>query len=158
MPHTTITDLPKDVLSCIVRHLQHDAWQDQTLADIAALRSVCRSLRHAVDVTVTHARFHPYTDIEALRNVTSRCKGDCCHPASSVPVLAAISNQAEHQHLNTPHLQPTQGCSSWGLNALLLYGPTGLEAVKLQQLHPYDHPATLDALMTLQHLRSLDMP
>jgi F-box domain len=88
MPHTTITNLPTDVLSCIVRRLQHDAWQDETLADIAALRSVCRPLRHAVDVNVNHARFHPHIDIEALRNVTRRCTGNC-HPAPSIPYVGS---------------------------------------------------------------------
>ena len=56
MPPKPITSLPTDVLSCIVQHLQQDVGQrDQTLDDIAALRSMCRSLRLAVDVTVTHA-------------------------------------------------------------------------------------------------------
>ena len=73
----TITDLPTDVLSCVVDNLQQDIGQeDRTLDDIAALRSVCRSLRHAVDLTVTHAKFHPHVDDEALRSMTRRCAGE----------------------------------------------------------------------------------
>jgi hypothetical protein len=78
-PHLTITNLPTDVLSCIIQHLQQDFGQrDQTLDDIAALRSMCRSLRHAVDVTVTHANFHANIDVEELRKATRRCTGNCC--------------------------------------------------------------------------------
>ena len=76
-PNMTITNLPTDVLSCIIQHLQQDIGQrDQTLDDVAALRSTCRSLRHAMDPTVTHARFHLNVDVEELRNVTRRCTGD----------------------------------------------------------------------------------
>lgn len=75
-PHLTISNLPTDVLSCIIQHLQQDVGQrDQTLDDSAALRSMCRSLRHAVDVTVTHASFHANIDVEELRTVTRRCTG-----------------------------------------------------------------------------------
>ena len=83
MPHKptmTITNLPTDVLSCIIQHLQQDIGQrDQTLArdDVAALRSTCRSLRHAMDLLVTHASFYSYVDVEELRSVTRRCTGDC---------------------------------------------------------------------------------
>jgi F-box domain len=70
-PHLTISNLPTDVFSCIMQHLQEDAWQqDQPLDDVAALRSVCRSLRHAVDLTVTHARFHPH-----IRSMAFSCTG-----------------------------------------------------------------------------------
>jgi F-box domain len=79
MPHKptmTITNLPTDVLRCIVQHLQQDAWQrDRPLDDIAALRSVCRSLCRAVDLTATHAKFHANIDVEELRSVTRRCTG-----------------------------------------------------------------------------------
>jgi F-box domain len=72
-----ITNLPTDALSCIIQHVQQDAVQwEQTLDDIAALRSVCRSLRHAVDLIATHAKFHANTDVEELRRMTSRCTGD----------------------------------------------------------------------------------
>lgn len=76
-PDMTITNLPTDVLSCIIRHLQEDGWQrGKTLDDIAALRSVCRSLRIATDVLVTHAKFHAFTDATDLRSLIRRCPGD----------------------------------------------------------------------------------
>ena len=75
--HISLTELPKDVLSCIAQHLQQDVGRwDWTLDDIAALRSVCRSLRHVLDLTTTHAKFHPHVNVEGLRSVTSRCAGD----------------------------------------------------------------------------------
>lgn len=80
MPHKpsmTITNLPTDVLSCIIRNLQEDGWQrGQTLHDIAALRSVCRSLRLATDLRITHAKFHAFTEAAELRSMTRRCPGD----------------------------------------------------------------------------------
>ena len=77
-PHTTITDLPADVLSCIMQHLQQDAWdREQPLDDVAALRSVCRSLCRAVDLTVTHAKLHANMDVGELRSMTRRCTGAC---------------------------------------------------------------------------------
>jgi hypothetical protein len=89
-PRITLTDLPTDVLSCIAHHLRqmcsaasHTTYdrmsgtqQDGTLDDIAALRSVCRSLRRGLDLTATHANFHPHVDVEELRSVTRRCAGD----------------------------------------------------------------------------------
>jgi hypothetical protein len=63
----------------------HDAapvtYDDHQSADRCAQlrrrqRSVCRSLRHAVDVTVAHAKVHPHVDVEALRSMTHRCAGD----------------------------------------------------------------------------------
>jgi hypothetical protein len=76
-PHVMITDLPTDVLSCIAEHLRKDVGQwDQSQDDIAALRSACRSLRHALDLIVTHAKFHRHMDVEELRSVTTRCSGD----------------------------------------------------------------------------------
>ena len=76
-PRMTIVDLPKNVLSCVVRHLQQDAWQrDQRLDDVAALRSVCRSLRHAVDSVVTHAAFHANVGVVELRSTIRCCTGD----------------------------------------------------------------------------------
>ena len=80
LPHKssmTITNLPTDVLGCIIRHFQQDVGQrDQTLDDIAALRSVCRTLRHATDLLVTHANFHANIGIDELRSMTRRCPGD----------------------------------------------------------------------------------
>jgi F-box domain len=73
----TITDLPTDVLTGIMRHLQEDGWQqDYSLDDVAALRSTCRSLRHATDMLVTHAKFPTYIDADELHSVTRRCAGD----------------------------------------------------------------------------------
>jgi hypothetical protein len=74
--HILLTELPEDLLSCIAQHLQQDVGRwDWTLGDVAALRSVCRSLRHFTDRTATHAKFHPHVDVEGLRRVTSRCAG-----------------------------------------------------------------------------------
>jgi F-box domain len=72
----TISNLPTDVLSCIVNQLQQDDWQHAQLLDgIAALRSVCRSLRAAVDLTVTHAAFHDNAGDPELRTIFRRCTG-----------------------------------------------------------------------------------
>jgi hypothetical protein len=80
MPHKptmTITNLPTDMLSCIIQHLQQDVWQrDQILDDVASLRGTCRSLRLATDVLVTHARFHANIDVAGLRSMIRRCPGD----------------------------------------------------------------------------------
>jgi hypothetical protein len=71
-----MTDLPKDVLSRIISYLQEDSWQRScSLDDVAALRSVCCSLRHATDLLVTHAKFHANIDVEELRSMTRRCAG-----------------------------------------------------------------------------------
>ena len=71
-----IISLATDVLSCIVQHLQQDAWQrDEKLDDVAALRSVCRSLRLAVDTSVTISKFHPNVGGAELCNTTCRCTG-----------------------------------------------------------------------------------
>jgi hypothetical protein len=68
-PHITLAELPADILSCITRHMQQDAWhRDQKLDDVATLRSVCRSLRRAVDVSVTHAN----VDAAELRSTAQR--------------------------------------------------------------------------------------
>jgi hypothetical protein len=76
MPGMRLIDLPTDVLSRIIRHLQEDGWQqDSSLDDVAALRSTCCSLRHAVDQLVTYANIHANTDAEALRSMTRRCAG-----------------------------------------------------------------------------------
>ena len=78
-PHLTITGLATDVLSCVMQHLQQDIdvrLRDQTLDDIAALRSMCRSLRHAMDLLVTHAKFHANADIAELYSMTHRCTCD----------------------------------------------------------------------------------
>ena len=73
----TITDLPTDVLSCIIQHVQQDVGQgDQTLDDIAALRGVCRSLRLATEQLVTQASFHANLQVAELRRMTCRCTGD----------------------------------------------------------------------------------
>ena len=73
----TITSLPGDVLGCIIRHLQEDGWQrGRVLDDIAALRSVCRSLRLAIDLRVTHANFHANIRVADLRSMTRRFPGD----------------------------------------------------------------------------------
>ena len=75
-PYVTIANLPTDVLSRIIRQLKVKlGHRDRTLDHIANLRSVCRSLRHSVDLTVTHANFHPHIDVEALRSMTRRCAG-----------------------------------------------------------------------------------
>ncbi len=77
VPSMVITDLPTDVLSRIISHLQEDGWRrNYLLDDVAALRSVCRSLRHATDLLVTHAKFHANIDVEALRSIIRRCAGD----------------------------------------------------------------------------------
>jgi F-box domain len=76
-PSMTFTNLPTDVLSCIIQHLQEDGWQrNQTLDDVAALRSVCRSLRLATDLLVTHANFHANIGVDELRSMLRRCPGD----------------------------------------------------------------------------------
>jgi hypothetical protein len=73
-PNVTVAGLPADVFSCIVWHLQGDAWQrDQMLDDVAAMRSVCRLLRLAVDRHVTHAKFHANIALAELRSMTCRC-------------------------------------------------------------------------------------
>lgn len=72
-----IKDLPTDVLSRITSHLQEDGWRrNHSLDDVAALRSVCRSLRHATDLLVTHAKLHVNIDVEALRSIIRRRAGD----------------------------------------------------------------------------------
>lgn len=55
------------------------------------------------------------------------------------------------------HCSETQDAAC-GPYALLFSVSTGLEAVKLQQLHPDTHASMLDALVTLERLRSLDIP
>ena len=73
---TSIVDLPTDVLGWVVRHLQPTNWQrNQQLDDVAALRSVCRSLRLAVDGVVTHARVHGNAGIAELMDIARRSKG-----------------------------------------------------------------------------------
>jgi F-box domain len=80
MPHKptlTFINLPTDVLGCIIRHLQEDGWQRaRALDDVAALRSVCRSLRLATDLHVTHANFHANINVAELRSMTRRLPGD----------------------------------------------------------------------------------
>jgi F-box domain len=74
----TITTLPTDVLSCIVRHIEEAALpRDQRLNFVAALRSTCRSLRNAVDASVTHATFHPNVNVAELRSTVHRYDGGC---------------------------------------------------------------------------------
>jgi hypothetical protein len=76
-PNQMITNLPTDVLSCIIQHLQGDGCQrTRALDDIAALRSTCRSLRLDTDLRVMHARFHANIDAPGLRSMIRRCAGD----------------------------------------------------------------------------------
>lgn len=71
-----LLDLAQLVLSGIVRHLETAAWpRDQESADVAALRSVCRHLRHIVDAVATGARLHPNVDAAELRSTATRCTG-----------------------------------------------------------------------------------
>jgi hypothetical protein len=79
--HITITTLPTDMLSCIVRLIQtEDLHLDRQLDDVAALRSTYRSLRNAVDVSVTCATIHSNMIFVELRSTVRRCDGEwtCC--------------------------------------------------------------------------------
>jgi F-box domain len=82
-PRTTISNLPTDLLAFVVDHVEQE--------DAAALRCVCRSLRHAVDLTKTHATFHPNVDAAELRSTTRRCKGGCM--CSDFPVSHVAAQQ-----------------------------------------------------------------
>ena len=76
----TLVDLPEHMLSCIIRLVEQDALQPNSDADgVAALRCVCRSLRHAVDAAVTQAVFHTYMGADELDDVLHR------HTGLSVP-------------------------------------------------------------------------
>ena len=105
MPGMTITTLATQVLSCIVGHLQQDAWQrDQRLRDVAALRSVCHLLRNAVDHIVTHAAFHAYVDVAQLLSSIRRCTGDAHWTSYRTYVRAVCSHsvgsfKVVHGHL-----------------------------------------------------------
>lgn len=77
MPNMTITDMPTDVLSCIIRHIQEDSWQrERSLDDVAALRSTCQWLRRATDLLVTHVNFHASTDAASMLSTVRRCTGE----------------------------------------------------------------------------------
>ena len=117
LPHKLtmkLTNLPTDVLSCIIQHLQQDAGQrDQTLDDIAALRSVCRSLRLATDLLVTHANFRANTDVAELRSMTRRCPGDqggTCLKLQACGLVLHPASAKCRQRTNILHrtLQPHQ--------------------------------------------------
>lgn len=74
-PRITISTLPTDVLTFVLHNIDQE--------DVAALRCVCRSLRLAVDLTVTHATFHPNVDAAELGSTTQRCTGEvmCSDPS-----------------------------------------------------------------------------
>jgi hypothetical protein len=75
-PCVTITDLPALALSCIVQHIrQGDRPREERQGDVAALRSVCRWLRSAVDPVVTHARIHVSVGLSELCTITRRFTG-----------------------------------------------------------------------------------
>jgi F-box domain len=161
MPHKptmTITNLPTDVLSCIIQHLQQDIGQrDQTLDDVAALRSVCRSLRLATDLHVTHVNFHARIDVDELRSVTRRFLGEqtgtCLEVAGlwvgSAPGKCKMSPARFDLAQNTADLH-----SHFPLCNII----AGLHSVTLQQLGPDTAHSNLEALSTLKHLRNLDTP
>jgi hypothetical protein len=150
-PRITLTDLPTDVLSCIAHHLRKDVGQqDGTLDDIAALRSVCRSLRHVLDHTATHANLHPHIHV-AVR-VTDELK-------VAVLQFSIVPLQLHNVVTCTCVLHGTAACPSAqkpGHHRCEL--PAGLQHVRLQALQPDTAASTLEALTTLEHLRSLDMP
>jgi hypothetical protein len=157
-PTMTITNMPTDVLSCIIQHLQQDVGQrDQTLDDIAALRSVCRSLRLASDLFVTHANFHANIDVAELRSTTRRLPGD----QQGTSLLQACGWLVPHlacagcrQRACILHRTPLAFPSHLPLCNIL----AGLQTVVLQQLEPDAAPSTLEALATLKHVRNLDAP
>ena len=153
----TITTLPTDVLSCIVRHIQENALQrDQRLDDIAALRSTCRSLRNAVDATVTSATFHPNLEVAELRSTIHRCSGECiCFTLYSG--RSGVANRESRPALHVAHSASDgrlQGVAQTPADC----NTAGLHTIKLQQLHPDATAATAEALATLQSLRTIDMP
>ena len=70
MSRMTLIDLPEHMLSCIIRLVEQDALQPNSDADgVAALRCVCRLLRHAVDAAATRAVFHTYMGADELDDV-----------------------------------------------------------------------------------------
>lgn len=72
----TLVDLPDHMLSCIIRLVEQDALQPNSDADgVAALRCVCRSLRHAVDAAVTQAVFRTYLGADELDGALHRHTG-----------------------------------------------------------------------------------
>ena len=84
----TISTLPADLLAFVAGHVDQDS--------VAALRSVCRSLRHAVDLTTTQATFHPNVDAAELVSTTRRCTGDLImrsKPHASDVVCSAVCMQ-----------------------------------------------------------------
>lgn len=97
----SIVDLPTDVLGCIVRHLQPKNWQcNRKLDDVAALRRVCRSLRLAVDLAVTHARVHGNASVAELVDIVRRSKGDMMCNRLLVMNMLSLSTfvQPHRQH------------------------------------------------------------
>lgn len=104
--HMTITHLPTDVLSCIVSHLQQDALHlDQQLDDVAALRSVCRFLRLAVDLVVmTHATLHSNAGAAELSDIARRSQGDKMCMACWTWMWSATDGRAASEQ---------QACSMW---------------------------------------------
>jgi hypothetical protein len=96
-PRMTIINLPTGVLSCVLRQLQEAAWQrDQKPEDVAALRSVCRSLHAAVDASVTHLTFHANADAAELHSTVNRCTGDsiCARRLAAIPQSVLRLQQA----------------------------------------------------------------
>ena len=165
-PRITLTDLPTDVLSYIAHHLRQDVGQqDGALDDIAALRSVCRSLRRVLDLTATHANFHPHIDVEELRSVTRRCAGDAtlasrklqsCSIALYACAAAAAQCGYVRNYLILHGTSASPSAHRPGQHRCNLLA--GLQAVRLQELPPTTEASTLEALAALKHLRSVDMP
>jgi hypothetical protein len=80
MSRMTLVDLPEHMLSCIICLVKQDALQLNSDADgVAALRCVCRSLRHAVDAMTTQAVFRTYMGADEL--------GDVLRSRTGLPVL-----------------------------------------------------------------------
>jgi hypothetical protein len=160
MPHKptmTITNLPIDVLSCIIQHLQQDVGQrGQTLDDIAALRSVCRSLRLATDLHVTHANFHARIDVDELRSVTRRFPGE--QTGTCLEVAGLWVGSAPGKCKMSARFDLAQNTADVHSHFPMCNIIAGLHSVALQQLGPDTAHSNLEALSTLKHLRNLDTP
>ena len=91
----TLAELPEHVLSCILRLLQQDALRPNSDADgVAALRCVCRLMRHAVDATMTRAVFHTHVGADELDDVLRSHTGQCCAVYTLSHVLWACTSSA----------------------------------------------------------------
>jgi hypothetical protein len=144
MSRMTLIDLPEHMLSCIIRLVEQDALQPNSDADgVAALRCVCRSMRHAVNAAVTQAVFYTYVGADELDDVSHR------HTGSSVLLLNCTRSTCHCAPAPVPMAcAPTNGC---GLNA----APVALLQIHLQACAPSNCSSSSISHTLLQPSRRL---